>query len=348
MQPDKIKHIKIVKARGKRYAYFDTGKRTDTGQPIRVRCPLPDQPGFWDSYSALMGARTKRDRIGRTISELIRRYETSEQYTGKSAGTQKAYGVYLRKIDRLLGAFPITDLTPDDVDDAIEIEDFGPGAHNLFLSVLAVLYAFARKKRWTDLDPTKDMDRRDTGEWEAWPAAMVKAGLETSDPRARLAIHLLLYTGQRIGDVCKMRWSDIVDGHISVTQQKTGKRLDIRIHSDLAAELERHGKKGITLLTGMNGRPIAAQTLRGQIKAICAAEGHAGLLPHGLRKNAVIALLEAGCTVSETAAITGQTFQIVEYYARQIDQRKQGNAAILKWEQSGDRENGRKHSEKSA
>lgn len=57
-------------------------------------------------------------------------------------------------------------------------------------------------------------------------------------------------------------------------------------------------------------------------------------VPHGLRKNAVNALLEVGCTVPEVAAITGQTHQIVEHYAKRVDRRKLGKAAILKFEKA--------------
>lgn len=34
----------------------------------------------------------------------------------------------------------------------------------------------------------------------------------------------------------------------------------------------------------------------------------------------------------EVAAITGQTFQVVEQYAAQVNRGKLGKAAILKWE----------------
>lgn len=44
-------------------------------------------------------------------------------------------------------------------------------------------------------------------------------------------------------------------------------------------------------------------------------------VPHGLRKNAVNALLEAGCTIAEVSAITGQTHQVVEHYAAKFPAR---------------------------
>ena len=76
---------------------------------------------------------------------------------------------------------------------------------------------------------------------------------------------------------------------------------------------------------------MTPQVIRRELKAHGAAMG-VEVVPHGLRKNAVISLLEAGCTTFEVAAITGQTQRIVEYYAAQIDQRRMGRAAILKLE----------------
>jgi hypothetical protein len=48
----------------------------------------------------------------------------------------------------------------------------------------------------------------------------------------------------------------------------------------------------------------------------------AGLVFHGLRRSAVVLLLEAGCTDAEVAAITGQSRQMIEHYARHVNQKK--------------------------
>jgi integrase len=59
-----------------------------------------------------------------------------------------------------------------------------------------------------------------------------------------------------------------------------------------------------------------------------------GLVFHGLRKSAVVTLLEAGCSDAEVAAITGQSRQMVEHYARLVNQEHLARSAILKWERS--------------
>ena len=60
------------------------------------------------------------------------------------------------------------------------------------------------------------------------------------------------------------------------------------------------------------------------------------LVFHGLRKSAVVMLLEAGCTTAEVASITGQSYEMVEHYAKQVRQRKLAAAAIAKWENAGE------------
>ena len=58
------------------------------------------------------------------------------------------------------------------------------------------------------------------------------------------------------------------------------------------------------------------------------------LVFHGLRKSAVVMLLEAGCTDAEVAAITGQSRDMVAHYSLMVNQKKLAAAAILKWEKS--------------
>lgn len=59
--------------------------------------------------------------------------------------------------------------------------------------------------------------------------------------------------------------------------------------------------------------------------------GHPGCSLHGLRKNATIELLEAGCTYEEIKAITGrETMAMIELYGKDIEKKRQETAAIAK------------------
>jgi integrase len=326
----KLDHVKYVRSKGKVYAYFNTGRKK-AGRPIYTPLPSPASAAFYDSYAAMVGARTKRQAVSYMIAALAEEYQESTLFKAKPLGTRKYYSTTLRRITALLGKFPVNDLRRDDIQLVLDNDMVGPGAHNAFLALLGIIYTFARKRQKTDLEPVKDFDKLETGEHAAWPENVLEAGLQAPHDRTRLAIHLLYFTGQRIGDVMAMRWSDVKDGKVYVIQQKTGKKLQIPLAEELQAELDRTPKRGVTIITQQDGRPMTPQVVRRELKEFCDTMGHK-LVPHGLRKNAVNSLLESGCTVAEASAITGQTYNIVEQYARQVDQGRLGSAAILKFE----------------
>jgi hypothetical protein len=59
-----------------------------------------------------------------------------------------------------------------------------------------------------------------------------------------------------------------------------------------------------------------------------------GLVFDGLRKSAVVMLLESGCTDAEARAITRQSQKMIEHYAQRLNQKRLAATAILKWEQN--------------
>lgn len=325
---DRLPHVKFVTSKGRRYAYFNTGEAKD-GRPVYARLPSPSTPEFFVAYGRMKAARERKASVY-TVASACDGYEASRAFTGKAENTRKLYRFSLRKIRETLGEFPINDLTRADLQLVLDRAIEGAGTHNMFLAVLGLVYRHARREDRTTLKPTEDFERATTGEHKAWPEPVLEAALASPHERTRLAAHLLYFTGQRISDVMAMRWSDIRGDCVHVIQQKTGKRLWIPLATELRAELARTPRKGLYLVTNHQGAPMTPQVVRKELKAHAASHGHADLVPHGLRKNAVISLLQAGCTIAETAAITGQTFQIVEYYARQVDQERLGQAAILK------------------
>jgi len=150
-----------------------------------------------------------------------------------------------------------------------------------------------------------------------------------------LAFALLLYTGQRGGDVVKMARSDIVDGRIRVAQDKARKgttnELMIPIHPALARALQAGPVVGMThIITDARGKPLRAIT-----ELIEAAVKRAGLparcVAHGLRKAALRRLAEHGSTTKEIAAVSGhRSLAEIERYTARADQAGLAKAAIGK------------------
>lgn len=177
------------------------------------------------------------------------------------------------------------------------------------------LYSHRRDQVWSWQDEQAFLAAIDAADTRITPA----------ERRAlRLYYLLLAYTGQRPGDVRAMRWDQIaarpldhgaaldetgIAPSIEVTQQKTGKRLWIRLHHRLVDELARarQASHGLTVVQTARGRPFAERNLARAWATAMAAAGLAGrgLQARDLRRTAVVRLAEAGVPVSHIAAITG-------------------------------------------
>jgi integrase len=235
----------------------------------------------------------------------------------------------------LFGASPIDDLKRADIQLVLDREDWGGGKRNLFVAT-SPRSTNGRAAR-TRPRPRRraDIARRETGERKKWPDDLLEAGLQAEDDTVRLAVALLFYTGQRIGDVCAMRWSDMKD---RFPQDRPAEDRQAAHHPAALRPARRAGplrQAGVTLLTNRVGKPMQPLLSRADQGVLrrraCRAAAARAAQERGDRAP------EAGCSVAETAAITGQTYELVEYYARQIDQAKMAGAAIYKLEQAGNR-----------
>src|SRR5690606_5230970 len=131
-----------------------------------------------------------------------------------------------------------------------------------------------------------------------WPADMVASFREAAPlgSRARLIFELLLGTGQRIGDVLRMRWNDIEDGGIKVSQGKTGTVLWIPMTADLRAAIDVTAKVGLTICAQKNGRPTSYRGAADLVMAVRKDIGAEDYDLHALRHTAAHELAAIGCS----------------------------------------------------
>lgn len=337
-KPEKLKFIKRTWAKGQLYLYFQTGRLNEKGKPVLAPLPPMNDPSFGGIYAAHLGHRNRgTGEPVMDVRKLVAMYQASPHWKDLSDGTRRLYSIYLTQFLEDFGPARPDMLERKDIALAIDSRASTPGAANSLLRTIRSLYLWARKRGHLSCDPCKDIELLDVGEWKPWPTKLLTAALACDDDRVRLATHLLYYTAQRIGDISKMRWDAIEHGAIFVRQEKTGKELYIPIHSKLAAELAKQERLGETIITSANGKAIKPITIRNSVQDWARDQGQ-DIVPHGLRKNAVNALLEAGCSVPQTAAISGQSMQMVEQYASKRNQAKIGRAAMTIWDGT-DREN---------
>lgn len=327
-----LPHVRRKVAKGHVYYYFVTAD-VKNGRPVLARLPDIQDRMFGTIYAAKLAARN-RGRIvntSMTVSKLIDLYQRSPEFAKLSPSTQRVYNMYLVRLDADLGPAPASEIERRDVMKMRDELGAKTGAANMLLSVTTAVYAWGRTRQHVTNKPTESINPHDTNDYEPWPEWLLTEALASDDRRVSLPVALLYYTSQRIGDVLKMRWSDIRDGIVYVTQQKTKKQMEIRLHSALAEILAQTPRTGMTIICQPNGRPYQQETVRQRLKEFAAGHGE-NVVPHGLRKNAVNALLEAGCSVAETASVSGQSLALIEHYSKRRSGKKLSSAAILRWE----------------
>jgi len=205
-----------------------------------------------------------------------------------------------------------------------------------WLSAIRHLMQYAVSANMCEVDPTQGIKLKTPKSdgiytWSEQDIAAYEAahGVGT---KARLALALGLYTGQRRGDVLRMGRQHIRDGILSVKQQKTGVELRIPVHPDLRAIIDATPGDHLTFLTTRTGKPYAGDNFSEQFRAWCkAARLSEECSFHGLRKAACRRLAEAGCSVNEIAAVSGHaTLREVQRYTKAVDQERMARSALAR------------------
>ena len=326
------------------------------GKPrFYFRCPgfkriplagLPWSPEFMAIYEqSLAGQRqvigSERVKPG-TIRALAVSYYNSVAFRSMKPSTQS---VYRNIIDRFCGETDkqghehgdkrIATLQREHIVKLMAARAEKPDSANGLRKVLRAMMKHAVETGLRVDDPTRDVRaiRVKSDGFHSWTDAEISQ-FETRHPvgsRARLALALLLYTGQRRSDVVRMGRQHIRDDVLHVRQQKTGVELAIPVHPLLAAVIDETPADHLTFLTTQFGRSFEAAGFGNWFREQCNAAGLRHCSAHGLRKAAARRLAEAGCTEHEIAAITGHaTLREVAHYTKAADQRWLAAAAMEK------------------
>jgi integrase len=336
-------HVHVVRAKGREYFYFQE-HRGGPGQGFRVKLPGSpyDDAGtpvaeWWDEYRRL-GGITSEDKPPGTFSALIAEYKKSPEYKDLAEKTRDEWARYFARVEKKWGGLRVASVEPRHVLALRDTFAETPASANQLLGALSSMMSWSVPRGWIRFNPCLGVKKLKGGTpYKPWSWEAIC--LFKKEARAELwyAAGLALYSGQRQGDVLKMRWTDIRDGLIAVEQMKTGKKLWIPMHSELKLILADVPKRSEFILTSKRGEAWTSDGFGTAWQREMAEEAleplrEQGCVFHGLRKSAVVMLLEAGCTDAEVSAITGQTREMVVHYARAVNQRKLAAAAILKWE----------------
>jgi len=250
-----------------------------------------------------------------SFGALVADYFASKiDFGEKKPGTQRLYRMILESLAEVHKHKPVALLERRHIKQWRDDRSETPGMTNI--KVVRVLLTYAVDNDYRRDNPAKGIKLLKLGEHRAWTDEEC-AAFEARWPAGsmqRRAYLLAKFTGQRCGDIARMTRADRKDGFIHVVQEKTGTKLWIREHRDLAAELrtggehERRGDVGvvpISLLTKADGRAFDNDGLRHWFAdAIDAAGLPDDVVMHGLRKKAACMLADGLCSTLEIMAIT--------------------------------------------
>jgi integrase len=269
-------------------------------------------------------ARAKSGRAETPISKrsfhvLIENYRCSTRFENLSPRSKSDYVKILEFFRDRFG-----DLNPVKMQrkDVIRLRDTNGDKvrfANYCVQIIRILFEHAIDLGWRSDNPAKGVQliKSKAKPREAWPAAMIQKYRETATGRELLLFELCIGSGQRIGDVLKMQWSDIEDGGIHVQQNKTGQKLWLPFTPQLADLLSKTPKTSLFLLSNKQG--TGAWSYRGASHAVRQIRTGIGALDydiHGLRHTATSELAALGLSDELIMSITGhKSASMISHYS---------------------------------
>lgn len=295
---------------------------------------IPWSDDFMREYAtALEGVTAQAANVGAertkpgSFNALCVSYYRSPEFRGLKASTQTMRRNIIERLRLAHGHRPLKGLGRVHIKAIIgEKADTPEGANNL-LKVLRILLAYAVSVDMIASNPAAGVQgyqSRGDG-FHTWTEDEIEQFRATHPlgTKPRLALELLLGSGQRRGDVVRMGWQHVTGDEIAVRQEKTGTALMIPIGPDLQQALASVPRTNLTFLMTEYGAPFAAAGFGNWMRTQCNLAGLPHCSAHGLRKAMATRLANAGCSAEQIKAITGhRSLSDVAVYTRGADQRK--------------------------
>jgi integrase len=325
------------------------------GRKIRIRA-RPGSPKFQEAYQGLLKAsepvrgvpeiiEKPKNGTYRWLCELYLRSTDFKQLDPKTQHVRRqvlehtwaepiAPGAEERFAD-----FPVVRITSKAVRVLRDRKGDFPQAANVRVKAIRRLFRWALEDEIPGVksNPARDVSylRGRPEGFHPWTTSEVEQ-YEKCHPigsTARLALALLLYTGQRRSDVVLFGRQHVRGGWLHFTQQKNRNRRPITLELPVLPVLQRMidaSKTGdLTFLVNENGQPFTANGFGNKMRQWCNAAGLPRCTSHGLRKTGAAIAAENGATAHELMSIFGWlTLKEAERYTRTAEQKRIAGRAM--------------------
>ncbi len=150
--------------------------------------------------------------------------------------------------------------------------------------------------------------------------------------KARLALHLGLFTGLRRQDLAILGRQHVKNGWLHIRPQKTsqssGVEVELPILPQLTATIDASACGDLTFLTSEWGKPFTVNSLGNKMRDWCDQAELPHCTLHGLRKAGATIAAENGATDEQLMAIFGWTTkQQTTHYTKKAQRRRMAEHA---------------------
>jgi integrase len=270
-----------------------------------------------------------------TISDLIVRYYRSSGWQQKSDGAKHHDRLIIEKFRAKHGDKRVRAIGYEHVDAIIGAKASAtPFAAQKLRKILRRLLGYAAKIGMAERNVALDSEpvKAKSSGYHTWTEDEIDRYQKhhAYGTNARLALELMLWTGQRRSDAIRMGLQHVQDGRISVQQQKTATRLLIPVSEQLRTAITAMPPhKHLTFLITEQGRPFTAAGFGNWFRDRCDEAGLPGCTAHGLRKAMARRLAQLGMSNQSLKSVGGwRGDSEVALYTRDADQMALADKAI--------------------
>jgi integrase len=218
-----------------------------------------------------------------------------------------------------------------------------PGAANNRVKAIRQVFKFGTRKKHPDgkpyvlNNPARDVEKFSYGSsgFHSWTPEEVRQ-FEERHPigtKARLALALLLFTGQRRADVIRFGKQHVRNGKLTFTQRKGRHREPITLSLPILPILQQiidvSPCGDLTFLVNHLNRPFTDAGFGNRFRDWCDQAGLPNCSAHGLRKASATNAANNGATAHQLMAMFGwKSIKMAQHYTRAADQERLAESAM--------------------
>lgn len=304
----------------------------------KIRLPGPmgsDQ--FWSYYREAVAGTIRTKPISRakplesSFRYLAESYYGSAEFKLLSERTRMVRRRVLDHFCEKYGDYPYGSLEPKHIRSLRDGMADRPEAANQLLKLLRQVLSFAVANDLVKHNVGKEVPYIHTGSagFHAWTTDEVRK-YESMHPigtMARLALALLLYTGQRRADVVGFGLQHVRGNELQFTQRKGENRRPVALTIPILKVLQEvinSTKTGqLVFLVTKFGKPFTSNGFGNRFRKWCDDAGLPHCSAHGLRKAGATIAAENGATEHQLMAIFGwKTLKQVQHYTATARQKR--------------------------